>query len=766
MTARRLGARLGVAILCAGLMLGLAGCGEGDTGPAGPAGSPGASGPPGPPGPTGGTTGATTATGLTATITGVTIGSPPTVDFRMSDQDGAPFVGLQPGQVRFTIAKLIPGANGDTDHWQNYINRLEKAGSVGPGTEDKVQANSAGDSAGTLVNNGDGTYRYTFATDITNVTDPIAVTFDPALPHRVGMQTSGGLPVANATLTFQPSTGRTDVPQRQLIKLASCNECHGRLALHGGSRIDTKYCVVCHNPGSADANSGNSLDFRVMIHKIHDGENLPSVEAGGEYAIYGFRDTKLDFSDVAFPQNVRNCTKCHNPDDPETPDAQNIVEHPSIQACGACHDDVDFAKGIDGGHPGGVVTDNSQCTVCHAPDRIAGGVLESHTIGTKVAAAKFKYNILEVKNTAPGEFPEIRFSVTDPTNNDAPYNIKSDPPFTAGGGASRLALDIAWSTTDYTNTGSGRAPSQAVSLDALAASADNGDGTFTVTSTVAIPADVTGSGTVGFEGHPAADLDGDGNFTDRVPVKSEVKFFAITDSTPAPRRDVVDVENCQKCHGQNDGLSLHGGNRTDNVQLCVLCHNPNDTDLSRRPADPDATDNNVNTAAADGLEEQGIDFKRMIHAIHGADFRAEQGAPDFIIYGFGGSVNDFADVGFPGILNNCLTCHKDKTFELPLKPNVLATTVDTKATVISSSPLVFSDAAAASDPSDDGNITPTAAVCSACHGGELALAHMGQNGGSFDARQSDIDNGAVIEACPICHEPGRIADVRVVHGIQ
>ena len=37
--------------------------------------------------------------------------------------------------------------------------------------------------------------------------------------------------------------------------------------------------------------------------------------------------------------------------------------------------------------------------------------------------------LLTVSNTARGEFPVVDFSVTDPTNGDAPYDIHNDPDF-------------------------------------------------------------------------------------------------------------------------------------------------------------------------------------------------------------------------------------------------------------------------------------------------------------------------------------------------
>ncbi len=734
-------------ILIASLVaLSLGGCFlDGDDGDDG---AVGATGPVGPPGP-----GAQPeATALDITIDSVTIDSPPVVEFTVKNEDGIAMTGITMSQLDFTIAKLTPGTFGDASTWQNYINTTETA-TVGPGTGNTT-IHATREDDGTLVDHGDGTYTYTFITDITNITTPVAVPFDPDLTHRVAIQTGGGLPAANPVFTYRPSDGATTgIFTREIVKIESCNECHNELGLHGGGRIDTKYCVTCHNPGSTDANSGNTVDFKVMIHKLHRGEDLPTVEEGGEYAIWGFRDTKHDFSDVILPQDIRNCTKCHDGADPDTPDGDNWQTEITMEACGSCHDDVDFAAGIPGGHPGGVMTDNSLCDICHREGGIAGSVAESHSIPARVASAKFQYNILGVTNTAPGETPVIQFSVTDPTNGDAPYDINNDPEFTTGGGVSRLAILIGWDTVDLNNAGSGTGdtPGRPISINPLGGAATNlGGGVFEITSTLPIPVTATGTGVVGIEGHPAAQ-DDEGAFTIRAPVTSVVDYFTITDGTPVPRRTVVDIAKCDQCHEQ---LSLHGSNRNDEPGLCVICHNPNDTDIARRPADPADT--------LDGKKEESIDFKRMIHGIHagaatlfdgesGHGFR-EQG---LVVFGFGSTVHDFGHVRFPGILQDCETCHLEGTYELdgawelPTENGILASTIDTSTDL--------------ADPADDLNISPTAAVCSSCHDSTIAQAHMEVPGGAvFDQTQGVID-AVVVETCAVCHGPGRSVDLEVVH---
>lgn len=778
----RLGGRVGRASAARLIALGvlaavLSACGNGSTGARGPA------GPSGPPGKT--VESADNASSLHITITNASIAASSTVAFTVTDPDrnNEPVTGLPASTLEVIIAKLVPGTNGDADHWQNYINHVVQPYTSGQQAE--VQPES--DRGGSLADHGDGTYTYTFGTDLINVTQPVAVPFQADLVHRVAINVrSSTLPSANnAIYTWVPATGKTTgLDSREIVTTPSCNQCHDDLAMHGGVRKNTNECVLCHNPGNTSLN-GESLDLKVMIHKIHDGASLPSVLSGTPYVLIGYRGSTNDFSNVVFPQDIRNCTKCHDPSNPDTPQAGRYETRPTIAACGSCHDNVNFAQGKAGGHPGGVETDNSECTVCHAENSVAGSVAESHVIAQKVAAANYQYNIISALNTGPGQKPVITFSVTNPNNNNQPYNLATDPSFKAGG--ARLAIDIGWTTpgypNEYSNFESGNTPGQPVEITVdnggTLNAQDNGNGTYTVTSPVPIPASAIGTGVVAMEGHPNGDYDGSGNYATAIPVTSVVKYVAITDATPqppvAPSQIVSFSQGCEKCHSHNDGLAMHGGNRVDNLAVCVICHNPNATDLGMRPTDPDKIANGVNTAAVDGLEQRTIDFKRHIHAIHasmespsGPAFRAEP----WIIYGYHNSVNNFGDLRFPGTLSDCNICHVNNSYEPPLPGGVMGSTVDTHVTVAQSNPfgahLFYGPTGStASVPAQAtfARITPTAAACSACHDTALAKAHMEQNGGSFYIQQSMIGIGDQIETCAVCHGAGAIADVKKVHNV-
>jgi OmcA/MtrC family decaheme c-type cytochrome len=740
-------------LLLAAAALGLAAC-SGDAGKSGSSGSQGGEGPPGPPGP-GDAVQVGTAKDITATIVSATVpdDGKPVVEVRLVNESGNPLYGLPAGNIYFVLARLEPAVNGKPSTWHAITRKTEAyPGSPVPtpadrvtGTGPKNQATTERATAGTWTESSsrNGVYTYKFAQSLKGISD---IPYDPNLVHRVGLEirtspniTATDIPANNGVYTWNPAMG-SPVAQsgREIVDNATCNSCHDRLAVHGGARVDLPYCAMCHESYSFDAQSGNAIDLKVMIHKIHMGERLPSVVAGGFYGIFGYGNTFSDFSDVVFPQDPRNCQTCHRETNPATPQAGNYRLAINRETCGSCHDDVNFDTGTNHG-AGGVVATDEQCATCHGansnfdlqPDVV-------HQVPAVEAARKFAYTIVSATNVGQGLKPSVTFKVTDPTNGNAAYNIHSDAPFTqCAGGNSRLSIDIAWSTTDYTNLGSGTNPGQPIQLNPLNAcggsSVNNGDGTFTVTSTVAIPATATGSAGIALEGHPAVDADGIDPI-DRIPVTNVHVFKPITGATAVERRTVVDIAKCDECHKQ---LTLHGNNRTDDLQVCVMCHNPGATDATRRVAGSTCVDTL-------GADDESIDFKYMIHAIH---------AGKTGICGFGNSANPFFDVEYPGKLNNCEGCHKAGTY-YPVDPTrVLATTFDAGADLASAT--------------DDRAVTPNATVCSACHTGSAARLHMEQTGGSFSATKNadGTSNEAAAETCQTCHGAGRAADVKVMHKV-
>jgi len=315
---------------------------------------------------------------LMVTITGVSTApiagrTRPVVSFNVKDERGAPFAGLQAARLLFTVAKLLPPAGGGSGRFVSYLNRVEVAGALGDGDgSDALQATAEGGTAGSLVDRHDGSYIYTFDRNLLTVTSPVAVPFEPSLRHRVGLQISGaGLPAANVVFDFVPTPSGAS-SSRAIVTTARCNLCHDRLAAHAGTRVEVAYCVTCHNPGTTDAQSSNSLDLGVMTHKIHAGRNLPSVRAGKPYHLWGFGGELVDFSTVGFPRRGKSCAGCHVAD-AAAPDAAFYRERPTRAACGSCHDDIDFTiptgpgPGFSRGHSGPIQTSDTGCAAaaCH-----------------------------------------------------------------------------------------------------------------------------------------------------------------------------------------------------------------------------------------------------------------------------------------------------------------------------------------------------------------------------------------------------------------
>lgn len=847
---RRTDAALISHVMIAALLAAVLAACSGSTGAQGPAGAAGATGPTGPAGPTGPVTAlsVTTATAITGTITGVTVGGPPVVNFELVDENGAPLSGLPAADISFAIAKLTPGTDGASSYWTSYIYHTVTpsgcpAGVTSCDTAATTQPTTESGTTGKLVDNGDGTYVYTFNKDIT--IDPL-VTYDATLTHRVAFEIRGLAQANNGAYTFQPSTGATtNIFSREIVETSTCDRCHGFLNAHGGARVEVHYCVMCHNPQNSDPYSGNTLDFKQMIHKIHTGINLPSINPpalpaqnttptlGQGYWIVGYMASLNNFNTVLFPQDTRNCQTCHVQGLAGATEAGNYASVPTAEACGACHDNVNFATGAN--HSTNIVANDTQCVTCHGPSsNLDNGQLQvaaAHVIPDVVAATRYSFNVNSVTFSvqAGSTYPVVNISVTDPTNKNQPYNLLTEPTFVGNGilanqqfggsqpsvgtttpvcqsGAARLAIDIGWDTSDYTNWSSA-APAaatwgQPVSINPLVPGAGGvpaacsastlayggaavpatpapstlygplADGSFTVVGP-ALPAPPAadcppGSGApcapvqnvvAVLEGHPGvvtSIVAAPGPApADRVGVTTAVGYGNTAGATPVARRTIVDIAKCDVCHSV---LQLHGNNRNDNTQACVVCHNPASTDVSQRQA--------LTAPGVDGLWEQTIDFKHHIHEIHSDAWRRTQ--PDYtpwIIYGFGGGVNNFSDVVFPQDSGNCYACHSNPPSGPTFYPGDTLMQAMTTDTGLSKNPLE------ATTPGNPISTSPTMAACTGCHAASLVISHMEQNGGSTsvlkdaEGRMIPASSAAGVETCAVCHGPGGVADVAKVHNV-
>jgi len=752
--------------------IGLAGC-SGDTGPGNNVTPPDPVFPPGPG--SGAAIPVTAAKSIVASITRVTMqdDGKPVVELFLRDTDNFSLKGLPAANIRFVLARLEPAANGASSTWHAITRKTEAfPGTPAPtpanrvtGTGPRNQATTETATTGVWTDKQNGIYTYTFAKSLKGDAE---IPFDGSLPHRVGLEIrlTPAIPANNAVYTFTPATNLpVNESGREIVDNDTCNACHDNLSVHGGARFDLQYCAMCHESYSFDAQSGNSIDLKVMIHKIHSGETLPSVKAGGFYGIFGFGNTFNDFSDVVYPQDKRNCTTCHEESDTDTPQASNWRLTVNRTTCTSCHDNVNFVTGEN--HAGVAATDDT-CTACHGPNAQVANlrVQRAHVIPENEVAKRFKFEVVKVQaikldgspgatacaaatvacKVLPGEFPLVTVKVSDPTTG-TPYKLNDaaftnvipctplPPATTCSATAARLRARVAYTTINFTNPGSGNTPAQPIAIDFLATAAApvgspaaaggaptlNADGSYSKAGAKPLPSGlIGGSGESFLEGRTIVNVSDTSTpeYAEIGVTSSAGVVFPITDSSPVARRDIVDVQRCNDCHQR---LSFHGDNRNNNTDLCSTCHNPE------------------NAAGATLAAGRPFDFKLMIHAIHAAT------------YNFGGL--SFASVRYPGKINNCEGCHKPDTY-FPVDPTKVFATSITRG-------------ANAASPVDDIAYTPNAAICGSCHVTAQAKLHIENNGGSFTATKNanGTSNEAASETCANCHGPGKPSDVKVRHGV-
>jgi len=230
---------------------------------------------------------------------------------------------------------------------------------------------------GSIENVGPGTWKVTSKVAIPATIGVVPVTvevYGRAVKPASGATAALRIPV-NAAVGYyssnltNTSTGAATaaVKATSFVSIAKCNACHKNLSLHGGSRQGSvELCASCHN---TDATWGSwyrpdpitgvpagpvegTVDFKVMVHEIHNGKLWLNGLEGASY-----------------PQSIANCFACHvmSPDaafapmagsngtttkiDPANA-ANNLRTTTWFATCGSCHtagDAMAHMRGFGGG---------------------------------------------------------------------------------------------------------------------------------------------------------------------------------------------------------------------------------------------------------------------------------------------------------------------------------------------------------------------------------------------------------------------------------
>lgn len=289
---------------------------------------------------------------------------------------------------RFTLAMVDP--DGDR---RSYYEASRAAADYTfeapnkPAPRTRTQATSPATTRASIRRVGERTYEFTFPS-----TGRVTTGLDRTRTHVVAgwierRNQGADSDVAAGSFDFVPS-GNAPVDRDEVVVDAACNRCHGQLQAHGVRRT-VQLCMNCHSQQSGDPETDRTVDFKVMIHKIHSGRDLPSVQQGVPYFIVGFGGAVHDYSEAAFPwhdHGVRHCTVCHTGGQ----DSASWRTRPSLAACSSCHDNVKFSGSFDpcpvgtaavGNtkdclHAGGAIAVSnpsaiSSCTGCHGPGTAA-----------------------------------------------------------------------------------------------------------------------------------------------------------------------------------------------------------------------------------------------------------------------------------------------------------------------------------------------------------------------------------------------------------
>jgi OmcA/MtrC family decaheme c-type cytochrome len=715
----------------------------------------------------------------------------PTARLKVTDAQGNPvdlLAELAAGTFapRFTIAQL--GADG-TYSSLYYVNKaaapyVDASGTTVTPTGSKTQASyvtlAAADFAAG-ANAGEYTATFKTPTGATYVNATQAATLTVAVFGSRSFE-GRGYPAAD-TFNFVPAGGTPAV--RQVVTDENCNACHKHLTAHG-TRRTVGLCLTCHSPQTSDPESGNTVDMRVMIHKIHSGQ--PG------YFIVGYQQSLVDFSKVVFPdlaEGVKNCDKCHG--------GAAQAPTPSIAACKSCHTTLADT------HGGG-----SACLGCH-DGSIAPSVATAHSArydagGTKLTLAGRKLDVTIDSIDANVTAPTVTFTVkvdgvasnlTRSTFCMLPAEASIGPTLSCGS----LRFTLGGPTSDY---GSGVLNGAGSGFGYLQSTSFTGsDANFALLTPTGTPGQytaplVSGTSLTKFAAAAGTSI-GVGTELYALEVKSTTsggcgtgvlasapsesatcavrewaqsptaaKFAKIGGGTATPRRTIASNAKCNACHVD---LGFHGGEARKTPEYCAICHHPNNVNDERTTRlEVDGSGNPYKSTP------NSVSIMNMAHKIHAGSalsttfvLGADRGLSKTHYLPADVSTATFAGA-FPGDLGDCRTCHtKDaagkETFGLPKATNLPllqltytcqedpAADADNFCDTLSLWPAIGTAGAfTVASAADVQHIAPQTAACTSCHDSDAAKGHAALN-----------TTAGGVETCTVCHGAGATYDALEIH---
>jgi OmcA/MtrC family decaheme c-type cytochrome len=418
--------------------------------------------------------------------------------------------------------------------------------------------------------------------------------------------------------------------------------------------------------------------------------------------------------------------------------------------CGRCH---------GGPLPGdGVVAREYVADFHNGLETERAGIIWNGIDTSVTEGAKFEWQITGVVDN--GTTLAITWSATydgaavDPCN----ATVGAGLPVFHGDGAGNLSVLYTYAQGEDPILGTASSPGQAANVGVATT---NTTCAANVATTTITPARIAGAtrARIALQGKPRLVSVADPTDTMAVRAKTPVYDFVVgTGAKASDRREIVDTTQCLKCHVGS--LYQHGGNRVDNVEMCILCHNSASSEQSVRVGMGVTA-----SEAYDGKVGQTFEMKTMLHRIHSA---GAAGSPPIVIYrnrgiyawapegtiipnwpgtgsqpvfgsddGTGAPVmqnHNYHNPTYPRLLNDCAACHAEDWESLvPDQAIAMATTLDAGAEPWT-------------NQVDDVLQGPGAAACTTCHKSGAALGHAYQNGWE----PTTFENGrqTIIDAAP------------------
>ncbi|WP_028772337.1 OmcA/MtrC family decaheme c-type cytochrome [Shewanella waksmanii] len=503
-----------------------------------------------------------------------------TVNFDLSDANGAAVFGLQQTDIGAVSFGHVGSEDevGTTDLegsprevWLSYFNKDK-----GDGHYTGSSYFQGKDCEDCLTDNGDGSYTLVLNKAIDTL-GKYEYTADATSGIYLGVKAAndaGASLINNSFFYWQPSSDTAQDKPKAIIANETCQSCHrpgqdGALSMHGGKHVTLESCTFCHTDYNTYMKDIKDEDGTVTGQMQYDG----SIKAmAHDIHSHSFYD-----ENGVYPQIASNCQTCHQADETVAM-ADAWKADLDTATCMSCHNSPYAVPSWHWDSENGQIAEGKEnCVSCHNdPNGGQRGAESGHYLqndNAQAAASKLTLNSMSYN-------PDTKTVTANMTvtNGDTVVTLAQiDPsPYKYGGYTSAIVFNGVVADDFLVNY-------QKVGYDKFTEGADGSidvtfsDGEFKVAE-VMETADVTvalssqihicfdGRGTVA-----DCEVDSEGAVSNSGPyVSSDTAYFAVDGAVvdSSPRVQHAEMEACQQCH--TTAIKHRFSNDMDG---CASCHN-------------------------------------------------------------------------------------------------------------------------------------------------------------------------------------------------